>query len=71
MACNHAPGSGTDCYHDAVASNLHMPVYMPPAAERYGPARANGTDATADMRDGDADSGSIAPVPPATPRLKG
>ena len=62
MACSHAPGTGASCNHTVVASNR----FVPPAANRYGPADSSGADATADMRDGDADSGAMAPAMPQT-----
>jgi len=51
--CGHAPGSGAACNHGPVANHYARPA-------------PSGAVATADMRDGDADSGSVAPPQPAT-----
>jgi len=56
--CNHAPGTGATCNHGAVGAHFAGRTYVQPAA--------NGADRTADMRDGDDDQGTTAPVPPHT-----
>lgn len=50
--CGHAPGTGAQCNAGTVGQ------YARPAP--------SGADATADMRDGDSDSGTAAPAQPAT-----
>lgn len=56
--CNHAPGSGAICVHGGVGNNF--------SGNRIAQPAPSGADATADMRDGDSDSGSTAPSQPQT-----